>query len=154
MIRAYAVACTITEVEVDVETGKIEVLKITSGHDCGRDINPVMVENQIDLGLVMANGWVHTEEYVIDPKTGVVLNPNLLDYKLMTFLDMPRSQDVIKIVAERPCAWGPFGAKGFSETAVTAEGPAIVNAIYNATGVRLYKTPADPAVIREGMKKR
>jgi CO/xanthine dehydrogenase Mo-binding subunit len=152
VIRSYAVACTITEVEVDVETGKIEILKITSGHDCGRAINPIMVENQIDLGLVMANGWVHTEEYVIDPKTGVVLNPNLLDYKLTTFLDMPQSKDVIKIVAERPCAWGPYGAKGFSETAVTAEGPAIVNAIYNATGVRINSGFLSPANVLKALK--
>ncbi|MFQ6003809.1 MAG: molybdopterin cofactor-binding domain-containing protein, partial [Candidatus Zixiibacteriota bacterium] len=88
-IHAYAAAVTIAEVEVDTETGKVEVLRITTGHDTGRSINPVMVENQIDLGLTMANGWVRTEEYIIDSKTGVVMNPNLLDYKLMTFLDMP-----------------------------------------------------------------
>ncbi|OGO25381.1 MAG: hypothetical protein A2144_09495, partial [Chloroflexi bacterium RBG_16_50_9] len=138
VIHAYAAAAAIAEVEVDTETGKVEVLKITSGHDCGRAINPVMVENQIDLGLAMANGWVRTEEYLIDPKTGIMLNPNLLDYKLITFLDTPRSGDIKRIVVEKPCAWGPFGAKGFSETAMSALGPAIVNAVYNATGVRIY----------------
>jgi len=138
VIHAYAAAVTIAEVEVDTETGKVDVTRITSGHDCGRAINPVMVENQIDLGLTMANGWARTEEYLIDSKTGVIINPNLLDYKLITFLDMPKSNDLQRIVVEKPCAWGPFGAKGFSETSMTALAPAIANAIYNATGVRIY----------------
>lgn len=138
VIHAYAASVTIAEVEVDTETGKVNVLGITSGHDTGRSINPVMVENQIDLGLAMANGWVRTEEYLIDSKTGVVINPNLLDYKLITFLDMPKNNDLQRIVVEKPCAWGPFGAKGFSETAMAALAPAIANAIYNAIGVRIY----------------
>jgi xanthine dehydrogenase molybdenum-binding subunit len=137
VIHAYAAAVTIVEVEVDIETGKIDIVKLTSGHDTGRTINPIIVENQIDLGLVMAGGWVLTEEYKIDPKTGILLNPNLLDYKLISFLDMPESKNYNRVVAERPSAWGPFGAKGFSETAMTALGPAIANAVYNATGKRL-----------------
>jgi len=138
VIHAYAAAVTVVEIEVDTKTGKIELLQITSGHDTGRSINPIMVENQIDLGLVMACGWVLMEEYKIDPKTGVLLNPNLLDYKLTTFLDMPDSEHFNRVVSERPSAWGPFGAKGFSETAMTALGPAIANAVYNATGTRVY----------------
>lgn len=137
VIHIYAVAVTIVEIEVDIETGKVEIIKITSGHDCGRAINPIIVENQIDLGLIMASGWVLTEQFIIDPKTGVVLNPNLLDYKLMTFLDMPKSNDWQRIIAEKPSAWGPFGAKGMSETSMTALPSAIANAIYNATGIRI-----------------
>ncbi len=138
VIHAYAAAATIVEVEVDMETGKVEIDRVVSGHDTGRTINPIIVENQIDLGLVMANGWVRSEDYVIDSKSGVVVNPNLLDYKLTTFLDMPKKEGFQKVVVERPCAWGPHGAKGFSETAMTALGPAIANAVYNATGVRVY----------------
>ncbi|MFH1489305.1 MAG: xanthine dehydrogenase family protein molybdopterin-binding subunit [Pseudomonadota bacterium] len=137
VIHAFAAAVTIVEVEVDTETGKIEIIRITSGHDTGRSINPVIVENQIDLGLVMACGWVLMEEYKIDPETGIILNPNLLDYKLTTFLDMPDSNHFERLVSEKPCAWGPFGAKGFSETSMTALGPAIANAVYNATGTRV-----------------
>jgi len=144
VIHAYAAAVTITEVEVDTETGKVEVTGITSGHDCGRAINPVIVENQIDLGLTMANGWARTEEYIIDPQTGALLNPNLLDYKLITFLDMPKSDGLRRIVVEKPCVWGPFGAKGFSETAMTALAPAIANAVYNATGARIYDGSLSP----------
>jgi xanthine dehydrogenase molybdenum-binding subunit len=138
VIHAYAAAVTIAEVEVDTETGKVDLLRLTSGHDCGRAINPVLIENQIDLGLIMANGWIRTEKYVMDEKTGIVMNPNLIDYKLSTFLDVPKSEDFQRFYVERPCAWGPFGAKGMSETAMTAVGPAIVNAVYNAVGVRIY----------------
>jgi xanthine dehydrogenase molybdenum-binding subunit len=153
VIHAYAAAVTIAEVEVDTETGKVDVLRITSGHDCGRAINPVIVENQIDLGLTMANGWVRTEEYIIDSKTGVLMNPNLLDYKLTTFLDMPKNDDLRRIIVEKPCAWGPFGAKGFSETAMTALAPAIANAIYNAIGVRIYDGSLSPSNILKAMEK-
>ncbi|MBW2030250.1 MAG: xanthine dehydrogenase family protein molybdopterin-binding subunit [Deltaproteobacteria bacterium] len=137
VIHAYAAAVTIAEIEVDSETGKIDLLRVVSGHDTGRSINPIVVENQIDLGLVMASGWVLSEEYKIDGRTGVLVNPNLLDYKLMTFLDMPVKENHSRVVVERPSAWGPFGAKGFSETAMTALGPAIANALYNATGIRV-----------------
>lgn len=138
VVHPYAAAVTIAEVEVDTETGKVDVVRIITGHDTGRSINPVIVENQIDLGLTMANGWVCTEQYIIDAKTGVIMNPNLLDYKLITFLDMPKNNDLRRVVLEKPYAYGPFGAKGFSETAMMALAPAIVNAIYNAIGVRIY----------------
>jgi len=154
VIHAYAAAVTFVEIEVDMETGKIYVERITSGHDCGTAINPTIVENQIDLGLTMANGWVRSEEYIIDPKTGIMMNPNLLDYKLMTFLDMPERDNFQKIVVEKPCAWGPFGAKGFSETAMTALGPAIANAVYNATGVRMYCASLTPENLLRELGKR
>ena len=80
------------------------------------------------------------------------MNPNLLDYKLMTFLDMPRSNDFQRVVVEKPCAWGPFGAKGFSETAMTALAPAIANAVYNATGVRMYCGSLTPENVLQEME--
>jgi 4-hydroxybenzoyl-CoA reductase subunit alpha len=76
------------EVEVDTDTGQLEIVKITSAHDCGIALNPQLVENQIDMSLVMGNGWVRSEEFIVDPKT-CVLNANLSDYKVMTMLDMP-----------------------------------------------------------------
>jgi xanthine dehydrogenase molybdenum-binding subunit len=153
VIHAYAAAVTIAEIEVDIETGMVDVVRITSGHDCGRAINPVIVENQIDLGLTMANGWVRTERFVIDGKTGVMLNPNLLDYKLITFLDMPKSEDIRRIIVERPSAWGPFGAKGMSETSMTAFAPAVANAIYNAIGVRIRDAFISPEAILKAREK-
>jgi xanthine dehydrogenase molybdenum-binding subunit len=151
VIHAFAVAVTIVEIEIDVETGKVDLVRVTSGHDCGKIINPVIIENQIDLGLVMSNGWVRTEDFLVDPKNGSIVNPNLLDYKLSTFLDIPRRQNMQKLIVERPCAWGPFGAKGMSETSMCALGPAIVNAIYNATGVRIYDGFLSPANVLKAL---
>jgi xanthine dehydrogenase molybdenum-binding subunit len=144
VIKSYACAATIAEVEVDTGTGGLSVLRLTSAHDCGRAINPAIVENQIDMSLTMSNGYGRSESLIIDKKTGVVLNPNLLDYKLMTILDMPTMEDMQEIIIEKPCAWGPFGAKGMSETGATSSAPAIANAIYNAIGARIrgaYLTP-------------
>jgi xanthine dehydrogenase molybdenum-binding subunit len=152
VIHAYAAAVTIAEVEVDTETGMVDLVRITSGHDCGTAINPIIIENQIDLGLTMANGWVRTEKFVIDGKTGVMMNPNLLDYRLVTFLDMPKSEDFERFFVERPSAWGPFGAKGFSETSMTALGPAIANAAYNAIGVRIRDGFISPETILKALE--
>ena len=101
----------------------------------------------------MAHGWVRTERYVIDPKIGIMLNPNLLDYKLTTFLDMPESKDFQRFYVERPCAWGPFGAKGMSETSMTAFGPALANAVYNAIGVRIEEGFISPDSILRAIAK-
>ncbi|MFC2040537.1 xanthine dehydrogenase family protein molybdopterin-binding subunit [Chloroflexota bacterium] len=137
VIYPLAVAATVVEVEVDTETGQLDVLKITSAHDVGRAINPQIVENQINTALTIASGWCRSEEYIIDKSTGVVLNPNLLDYKITTFLDMPRGENIDEIYVEFPTTWGPFGAKGFSETGTVTCAPAIANAVYNAIGVRI-----------------
>ena len=153
IIHAFAGAATIVEVEVDTQTGKVDVLNIATGHDCGLALNPVVVENQIDLGLVMALGWARTEEYIVDPNTGIVVNPNLIDYKLPTFLDIPARKDLNRVIVEKPAAWGPFGAKGFSETAMTALAPAIANAIYNAIGIRIYDGSLSPANILNAIEK-
>ena len=153
IINAYAVAATIAEVEVDTETGELSVLMITSAHDCGRVINPVIIENQIDLSITMGNGWVRSENFIIDKSTGVVINPNLLDYKIMTILDMPKRDELQEITVERPCAWGPFGAKGMSETAMSTQAPAIANAIYNAIGLRIRGDHLTPDRILEALDK-
>ena len=152
-IYDHAGAVTIAEVEVDTETGQLDVLRITTAHDCGRAINPIIVENQIDLSVTQGNGWVRSEEYIVDESTGVVINPNLLDYKIMTILDMPKHGDLYEIVVESPCAWGPFGAKGMSETAITTQAPAIANAIYNAIGVRVKGAHLTPEKILEALAK-
>ncbi len=149
-----SMAVTIAEVEVDTETGELEVLRLVSAHDCGRAINPTLIENQIDLSLTQANGWVRTENMVIDKNTGVMLNPNLLDYKIMTILDMPKMADMEEIIVEYPTTWGPFGAKGMSETAMTTPAPAIANAVYNAIGVRIRGDHLSPERILKALESR
>ena len=153
-IYPVSVAATIAEVEVDTETGALEVLRLASAHDCGRAINPQIVENQINLSMVMGNGWVRSEEYIIDKRLGVVLNSNMLDYKLMTILDMPKRDDIQEIIVEFPTPWGPFGAKGMSETAVTTQAPAIANAIYNAIGTRIRGDHCTPDKILEALRRK
>ena len=152
-ISPVSVVATIAEVEVDTETGELDLLRLTSAHDCGRAINPTIAENQIDMSLTLANGWVRTEELVIDKSTGVIINPNMLDYKIMTILDMPKMDDIQEILVEFPNPWGAFGAKGMSETAMTTAAPAIANAIYNAIGVRVRGDHLTPNRILQAMEK-
>lgn len=153
IIYPCALVATIAEAEVDTETGQLEVLRLTSAHDCGRAINPTIVENQIDLSLTIGNGYARSENLIIDKSTGVVLNPNLLDYKIMTILDMPKGDDLQEIIVENPCAWGPFGAKGMSEAGATSQAPALANAIYNAIGVRIRGDHLSPERILEALGK-
>jgi len=153
ILQHYAVAAVVGEVEVDTDTGELNVLRVSSANDCGRAINPTNVENQIDLGITMGNGWIRSENFVIDQSTGVMLNPNLLDYKLMTILDIPRQDDIKKSILELPSAWGAYGAKGFSETAMVAVAPAIANAVYNAIGVRIRGDHFTPERILEALGK-
>jgi CO/xanthine dehydrogenase Mo-binding subunit len=152
-ITPVSVAATIAEVEVDTETGELEVLRLVSAHDCGRAINPQLVENQIDVSVVLGNGLIRSEEYIIDKKLGVMLNSNLLDYKIMTILDMPKREDLQEIFVEFPTTWGPFGAKGMAETATTTQAPAIANAVYNATGIRIRGDHLTPDRILEALRK-
>jgi len=153
MIQFYAVACVVSEVEVDTETGELQIINVSSANDCGRAINPTIVENQIDLGITMGNGWIRSENFIIDESTGVMLNPNLLDYKLMTILDMPSQENMQKSIIEMPSAWGPYGAKGFSETAMVGVAPSIANAVYNAIGVRIRGERFTPDRILEALGK-
>lgn len=153
IIYPFAIAATITEVEVDTETGELNVLNIISACDCGRALNPTMIENQIDLGTILSNGWVRSESFVIDKSTGVVLNPNLLDYKIMTILDMPKSENMQAIFVETPNDWGPYGAKGFVESAMASGAPAMANAVYNAIGVRIRGDHLTPDRILEALGK-
>ncbi len=152
-VAPVSVAATVVEVEVDTETGQLDVLRITSAHDCGKAINPTIIENQIDLSLTLGNGYARTEKIIVDESTGVIINPNMLDYKIMTILDMPKREDLHEIFVEVPMPWGPFGAKGMSETATTTPAPAIANAIYNAIGVRIRGDHLTPERILEALGK-
>ncbi|MBI5035266.1 MAG: molybdopterin-dependent oxidoreductase [Chloroflexi bacterium] len=133
---AYGFGAQAVEVEVDIETGKVRVLKIVAAHDVGRAINPMYVEGQIEGGVQMGVGYALTEELLV--REGRVLNPTFLDYRVPTALDMPQIETVIVETADPE---GPFGAKGVGEMGGTPTAPAIANAIYNAIGVRLTQVP-------------
>jgi CO/xanthine dehydrogenase Mo-binding subunit len=137
---AYGCSAQVAEVEVDLETGQVTILKIIDAHDCGTAINRTSVEGQMQGSISMGIGETMHEEVKFDAK-GHVLNGDLAEYKLVTALDMP---PVEAIVVETNEPNGPFGAKEVGEGAIMPTIPAILNAIYDATGVRIYELPLTP----------
>lgn len=135
----YGFGAQMAEVEVDIETGQVRVLRLACANDVGRAINPMAVEGQIEGGAQMGLGYALTEELQV--KDGRVLNPNLHDYRLFTLADMP---DIESILVETDDPQGPFGAKGVGEMGGTPTAAAIANAIYDAVGVRLTTLPMTP----------
>ncbi len=140
--------CTIiAEVEVDTETGIVHVLKCTGIQDVGKCINPLATEGQIEGGIVMGVGYALTEG--IQYKDGEVENPNLVDYKIPTALDVP---DITPILVEEPDPTGAFGAKGVGEACLIPVAPAIANAIYDAAGIRIKELPITPEKVLKAIK--
>jgi CO/xanthine dehydrogenase Mo-binding subunit len=128
------------EVEVDRDTGEIKLLKYVSLADVGRAIHPILCEGQDEGGVMNAIGHSLLEEMVY--KDGQLLNPNLVDYRVPTFDSLP--EDFETILVESHNGPGPFGAKGTGEGGLLPVAPSIGNAIYRATGVRLYDLPLTP----------
>ncbi|MEW5813789.1 MAG: xanthine dehydrogenase family protein molybdopterin-binding subunit [Spirochaetota bacterium] len=124
------------EVEVDIETGEVRVLKWATAYDIGLAVNPNRVEGQMEGGAAQGLGFGLMEEYIED--RGVPLTWNLHDYLIPTSKDVP---DIKSILLESKSGKGPFGAKGIGEPAVSAAGPAVVNAVKNAIGVRITHLP-------------
>jgi len=135
----YGFGAHLAELEVDTDLGTIKVLKITAAHDVGRAINPTLVEGQIEGGAAQGLGMALMEEFF--PGKG----ENLHDYLIPTIGDMP---PVESILIEDPSPAGPFGAKGIGEQALIPTAPAILNALYDAVGVRIRKLPATPDKVR------
>ncbi len=137
---AFGCSAQIAEVDVDLETGKVRVTRITGAHDCGFAINRTQVEAQMQGSMSMGLGEALFEEVQFDEK-GRILNPNLADYKIPTSMDMP---ELVSIVVESHEPNGPFGAKEVGEGGIMPTIPAILNAIYDATGVRVNELPVTP----------
>jgi CO/xanthine dehydrogenase Mo-binding subunit len=131
----YGFGAHLAEVEVDLRLGTVKVLQIVAAHDVGRAINPILVEGQIEGGVAQGLGMALMEEFT--PGHG----ENLHDYLIPTIGDVP---PIRSILIERPSSVGPFGAKGVGEQALIPTAPAILNAIYNACGARVTRTPATP----------
>jgi CO/xanthine dehydrogenase Mo-binding subunit/aerobic-type carbon monoxide dehydrogenase small subunit (CoxS/CutS family) len=143
---AYGFAAAVAEVEVNKETGKVKVIRITVADDCGTDINPLNVEGQLESQAVMALGDALFEE--LDIQQGRVVNPTLADYKIPTVLDAPK----LTTISVQECeAKGPFGAKEVGETARAAVIAAIANAICDAIGARIHSLPITPEKIFEAL---
>ena len=137
---AYGCSAQIAEVTVDEETGQITVDKITDAHDCGRAINVTSVEGQMEGSVSMGLGEALFEEVKFDNK-GHVINADLAEYKIPTMLDMPQVKTII-VESNEPN--GPFGAKEVGEGAIMPTIPAILNAVYDAIGVRIHELPMTP----------
>jgi len=144
----YAFGTQIVEVEVDTETGKVEVLKVVAAHDVGKAINPESVKGQIQGGVGQGVGWSLYEE--VQLKEGQILNPSMSTYLIPTVLDMPEIDPII-VEAHEPT--GPYGAKGVGEPAMLPTAAAVLNAIYNAIGVRINDLPATPEKVLAAIKK-
>jgi CO/xanthine dehydrogenase Mo-binding subunit len=144
-------ACTVVEVEVDTETGEVTVLSIKSAYEIGRQVNPALVEGQITGGAFM--GMSHalyetTAPYypAIDHSPG-----GFSDYLIPGPADLP---EIDRVVLEVPSASGPFGVKGVGEMTANSPIPAIVNAIYNAVGVRITELPITPEKILRALEEK
>jgi len=130
------------EIEVDVETGIIRVLRVAAAQDVGRPIHPLACAQQIEGGAVMGISNALFEEF--KESNGRIENANFADYKLATFADVP---EIVPIIVESEHREAPFGAKGVGEPAAAATPPAIANALYDAIGVRITDLPLTPAKV-------
>jgi xanthine dehydrogenase molybdenum-binding subunit len=142
--NAYSFGCSFAEVEVDIPLCKVKLLNMINVHDCGTLINPQLAEAQVHGGISMAIGYGLGEQLIFDLKTGRALNNNLLDYKLSTFMDHP---DIQADFVENPEPTQPFGTKALGEPPACPGAPAIRNAILQATGVAIDRTPMTPHVL-------
>ena len=143
---AYAHAVHIAEITVDTATGEIKVDKITVAQDVGRVINRMGLEGQIEGGIAIGLGYALSETMRLE--NGLLKNPCFRDYKLITAPDMP-PLDLHLI--ESHCAEGPYGAKGISELPTIVIAPAVANALYNATGVRIFDPPMSPETVARAL---
>ena len=136
---AYGFAAQAALVEVSEATGQVQVLKVASAHDVGRALNPLAAEGQIHGGIHMGLGYALSEELRIEE--GRVLNPQFMEYALLTASDMP---EIVVHLIETVDEAGPFGAKGLGESGVIPVAAAVANAVKDAVGVRLTELPMTP----------
>jgi CO/xanthine dehydrogenase Mo-binding subunit len=144
----YAYTTQVAAVEVDPDSGEVRVLKVLAAHDVGRAINPQKIEGQIEGSCLMAQGYALQEEYPMEQ--GIPKARTYRDLNVPTIVDAP---PVRTLIVEKPDPTGPLGAKGISEVATVPLTPAILNAIFDAVGVRIYSLPATPAKILAGLQR-
>jgi xanthine dehydrogenase molybdenum-binding subunit len=143
-----AFAAHIVDVEIDPETGKTDVVRVTAIQDAGKAIHPSYVEGQIQGGTVQGIGWALNEEYFYNNE-GQMVNASFLDYRMPTSLDLPMIDTVIVEIAN---PGHPFGLRGVGEVTLVPPMAAVANAINDAIGVRLNKMPMTPGLILEALE--
>jgi len=138
----------IVDVEVDPETGKVDIIRYTALQDAGKAIHPSYVEGQIQGGAVQGVGWALNEEYFVG-NDGLMLNSSFLYYRMPTSLDMPMIDTVVVEVAN---GGHPFGVRGVGEVPLVPPMAAVANAISHAIGIRANSLPMTPATILEKLR--
>jgi len=147
--QAYVFGCQVAEIEVDTVTGEVQVLGIWAAHDVGRAVNPRGVEGQIEGAVVQGLGQALMEDYItVD---GHSSTDSFAKYILPTALDVPH---ITSIIVEDPDPLSPLGVKGIGEPALVPTVPAIMNAIYDAIGVRITSLPATPEKILAALRQK
>jgi CO/xanthine dehydrogenase Mo-binding subunit len=135
---AYSFAAQAAEVEVNRLTGEVRVLKVLTANDVGFALNPLGLQGQIEGGVMMGIGQALTEGFYVE--NGRVVTDRLARYRIPSITMTP---EITSFVVEHPTEEGPYGAKGVGEIVIIPTIPAITNAIYNATGVRIDRLPVD-----------
>jgi len=146
---AYGYATQAAQVEVDITTGEVKVVRVVAAHDVGRAINPLAIEGQLEGGVLMGLGFALMEDFSL--KEGVPQKTTLTKYRIPTAKEVP---EIIPIIVEEETSEGPYGAKGVGEITSIPTCPAIINAIYDATGVRVKRLPATPERILAALEER
>ena len=146
--KAPAVAGAIADVEVDTETGKVQVTRFTIFQDVGMAMHPSYVEGQMQGGASQGIGWALTEAYSYNAQ-GTLANSSLLDYRLPTSLDLPMLEAVM---VETGNPFHPFGARGVGEASLVPPMAAVANAVHNAIGVRMLSLPMSPDVVLRALQ--
>ncbi|MDP2728007.1 MAG: molybdopterin-dependent oxidoreductase, partial [Dehalococcoidia bacterium] len=149
MSAAYSAGTQGAEVEIDLETGQIHVVKMANAHDCGRALHPGMVEGQQEGTATSGLGQVLFEDAIVENGRGSVITTNFTDYKMPTAFDTFDKIDCFHIETNDPK--GPFGAKDAGEAAQIAALPAIANAVADALGVRLKSLPITPEKVLKAL---
>jgi CO/xanthine dehydrogenase Mo-binding subunit len=135
-----AFATHVVDVEVDPETGKVQILRYTASQDAGTAVHPAYVEGQMQGGVAQGIGWALNEEYFYDAN-GVMRNSTYLDYRMPTCYDLPA---IDTLIVEVPNPGHPYGVRGVGEVPIVPPPAAIANAIYRAVGVRMQQLPMSP----------
>ena len=144
---SFAFAAHVAEVEVDVETGKVDVVNYTAAHDSGTVVSRAQYESQIVGGVAQGIGYVLMEELIL--KEGVIRNQSFLDYHIPTAADIP---NIKTIIVEAPDDFGPFGAKGVGEAGIEPVAGAVANAVYNALGFPIRRFPFTPERVSDAIE--
>jgi putative selenate reductase molybdopterin-binding subunit len=142
-------AATFAAVEVDTETGEVKVEKLVMAVDAGRVVHPKLATGQVEGGMTQALGYALCEEMVFGEE-GRMINPNFRDYRVFLADEMP---EIVAHLVETEDPFGPYGVKALAEIPMDGVAPAVANAVYNATGIRVYEIPLTPERVWKALQK-